>query len=270
MHKTGTTFLQQNVFPKFEGITYLRDPVIDQFLRLDDDRNYLASNERLAGPLWGTRAQSEATIRRLAEMFPDAKILISFRPHHRFIVSSYKQYLHEGGSLPFERYFDVDEDNGFMKKEQFVYKVKIDAIRRRFGSEPFVFLHDEVLHDLGGLLADFERYLGAKAPALSEIRIEKVNRGVKFYPSRLLRRLNALERTRFNPEGRLHLNNRFTRALKIDPRRICQYWLAFLPDREFLTEEQRKKIADHYRDDWAYVERLRSMRLSPSPAEACA
>jgi len=269
LHKTGTTFLQKNVFPKFTGITYIRDPVIEEFLRLDDDKKYLASNESLAGPLWGSPGQDERSIGRLAAMFPDARILMSFRPHHGFIVSSYKQLLHEGGTLPFDRYFDIVEDSGLLKREHFVYRRKIDAIIEGFRHQPFVFLHEEIYRDLGGLLRDIAQFLGASAPALSEIKMQSVNKGVKFYPSRILRRLNTLERSRFNPDGPLKLNNAFTRALKIDPRRICQYWLSFLPDREFLTRAQKDRINDYYREDWAYVERLRGSRHSLlAPARA--
>jgi hypothetical protein len=121
LHKTGTTFLQRAVFPKWRGITYIPWPNLELFLRLDSGRTYLVSREGLSGRNWAHHHERDASLKRLSELFPDAQILISFRKHSGYIISSYRQYLQRGGAEVFERYFDIESDGGFMKRDDFIF-----------------------------------------------------------------------------------------------------------------------------------------------------
>ncbi|ADE15278.1 hypothetical protein Nhal_2181 [Nitrosococcus halophilus Nc 4] len=254
MHKTGTTFMQKNVFPKFHGIKYLPPwSPFDRFLRLHDKENYLYSNERLAGILWATQSQVDSSLKQLSDLFPSSRILISFRRHDGFIVSSYKQFLHEGGTLKFEEYFDINNDRGFMKKDQFLYKNRIDSITKHFGDIPFTFLQDEIKKDLQCLLKDIEKFIGAAAPKLEEINMQFMNTGVSYYQAKVLRWLNQFAHSHLNPDGRFKIKNAFTSAFRLEPRQFSQHWLGFLPDKDFLTSEQRQKIIEYYKEDWNYT-----------------
>jgi hypothetical protein len=260
MHKTGTTFLQSCVFPKWTGIEYIRWPNLEYFLRLREGRNYLVSREGLSGEIWSPQEERERSIRRLAELFPQARILMSFRRHDRYIASSYKQYLHRGGTGRFDEFFDIETDRGFHRQADLYYRPKIESIERHFGHTPFVFLHEELRDALPRLLEDLQAFIGGQAPAPSEIRMRYANRGVKYYPGKLLRWLNGWSRSELNPLGRYRLDNAYTRSLKIDPRTVCQYWLAFLPDRPTLHESTAERIRERYRDDWDFIRALAQRR----------
>jgi hypothetical protein len=268
MHKTGTTFLQISVFPKFRGINYVPPTTpFDGFLRLDMDTKYLVSNERLAGRLWGTPEQVNYSIQRLSELYPGSKVLMSFRKHDGFILSSYKQFLHQGGALNFSDYFDIESNSGFMKREQFIYRTRIESIVRHFGEMPFVFLLDEIKDNLEDLLHDMGGYLGAIPPSIDELDRRVLNKGVSYYQARILRLLNKWNRSEFNPTGRFQLDNRWTRLLKLDPRRLSQYWLSFLPDRPFITKEVKQEIRDYYNEDWEYVVSCENTRMLSTGSE---
>jgi hypothetical protein len=262
MHKTGTTFMQKAVFPKFKNITYVKpNTLLDGYLRLELNGPCLISNERLAGRLWATLEQVDASLKRLSEIFPGAVILMSFRPHESFIVSSYKQYLHQGGILRFKDYFDFTDDSGLMKREQFLFAPRVEMVRKHFGRPPFVFLQQEIRNGLPLLLSDMGRLMGITPPDPSEIISSNVNQGVTYQQARVLRWVNQFDRSEFNPEGRFRLYNFYTRILKLHPRGLVQFWLRFLPDGPFFTEEESKEISAYYAEDWRQIEEFRNARM---------
>lgn len=264
-HKTATTFMQRHVFPKFEGVEYLRWTNIDRFLRLEEGRKYLASNERLAGRLWSSPMQIEQSLKRLSEMFPDAQLLMSFRRHDGFIVSSYKELIHQGGILRFDEYFDIDNDSGFMKREQFFYRFRIELVKKYFGRMPFVFLFDEIRNNFKNLLHDIGAFMHVRPLDVKDIKMKVSNKGGSFYAIKILRWINQFDKSEFNPSGKFRLSNKYTITLRIDPSRIGQYWLSFLPDRDFLTPATKEKILSYYQEDWEYVRSQAALRTSLFP-----
>lgn len=260
LHKTGTTFLQKAVFPKWQGITYLPWPHLELFLRLESGKTYLVSREGLSGKNWAHHAERDASLMKLAGMFPDAGILMSFRKHSGYITSSYRQYIQRGASVTFEEYFDPENDGGIMKRDDFFFRWKLDSVERHFRHRPFVFLHEELSNDLRELLHDLQGHIGGKAPAAEEIGHERYNESVGYYPAMLLKRLNTITRSELNPEGRYNLNHPTLRRLRLTPATICQRWFSFLPNRPFLTSAQVAQIDELYKDDWDYVRSYRGSR----------
>lgn len=260
LHKTGTTFLQQAVFPLWRGIEYITWPNLELFLRMDSDKTYFVSREGLSGQNWAHHNARDSALRRLSELFPDAKILISFRKHSGYIVSSYRQYLQRGGPLDFRGYFDIASDRGFMKKEDFLFRKKIESIERSFQHTPFVFLHSEISTNLDDLLLAIQSYVGGKAPSADEIPNKRFNAGVGYYPAILLRWLNAKSVSQFNPDGKYDLNNKILARFRLTPRHICRNWLSFLPKRRFLSADEVDEIDAYYKDDWQFVSKYAETR----------
>jgi hypothetical protein len=268
LHKTGTSFLQREVFPKFQGIKFVHGTNIERYLCLKEGEDYFASYEGLSGPLGSSHTERDVCIKRLSEFFPNAKILISFRRHDDFIVSHFKQHLHKGGTLLFEEFFDIESDSGRYKREDFLFHNKIESVIRHFGSMPFVFLYEEINRDLEGLLRDIGDFIGATPPKREEIRFKYYNEGVNYYQANLLRRLNMLSKSELNPEGRYRLDNPITSYLKVDPRSICQKWLWFLPNGDFLTKAHREKILRSYEEDYERIQVYAGMRMRPESGVA--
>jgi len=253
LHKTGTTFLQQAVYPKWKGVEYIPWPNLEIFLRLQEDKNYLVSREGFYGKNWANHTEREKSIKRLNEMFPEAKIIISFRRHAGYILSSYRQYLQRGGVLKFEEYFDIQNDSGFLKKNDFLYENKLKGICKYFKHLPFVFLHEEIRTDVEILLEDMETLVGGQAPSKSEIEFNNYNKSVGFYASKLLIKLNKLSISEFNPSGKFNLNSSGMKKFRLDPKSICQYSLGFLPSKDFITKAAQEEINSYYKDDWQLV-----------------
>lgn len=256
LHKTGTTFLQQELFPKWKGIRYLAEDKLEYLTRMKRTEVYLLSREGLSGKNWMHADERSACIKNLSNMLPDAKILLSFRKHSGYIISSYTQYLQQGGYLPFEEYFDIEHDHGFMKIEDFLFKKKVDDVYECFDHLPFVILHEDILKDLEGLTKRIQGFIGGEAPDIHRISRRKHNKSVGYYPAKVLRYLNRISKSELNPNGKYDLYNWRFKRYGVDPRSLCQYRLNFLPEKSFISDSLRKSIDEYYGDDWAYVTRL--------------
>ena len=264
LHKTGTTFLQKAVFPNWRGINYVPWPHLEILLRLDESNINLVSREGLSGKNWAHHEERERSLQRLSELFPASRILISFRKHSGYILSSYRQYIQRGGTVPFDEYFDVEGDSGVMKRDDFAFRRKLNAVEKYFGHRPFVFLHDELGRELATMLRDLEGYIGGKAPEPSDISNRRYNESVGYYPAMLLRRVNALSKSELNPQGKYNLNHPTLQRLQLTPALICQKWLSILPSRPFLTPEETSRIDDFFREDWDYVRSYAAERTTKS------
>ena len=226
------------------------------------DRKTIISNETFFGRAWN-RAPSEnltwaeereLVLRALGRLFSWARPLVCFRNHPEFILSLYKQYLHEGGHLKIEEFFKLDEEEGIVAKEDIVYMDVIRILEESFEKKPYVFLFDDVKHNIAGLLWGFEGLFGEPAPKVEKIE-HPANEGVKFWQAKLLRRLNSIDKkpgTNLKPTGNIQLTNRITKKLRIDPRSICQNRLSWISNRPLLLDTDiHQGILQYFASDWA-------------------
>lgn len=120
LHKTGTTYLQKQVFPRIPGITYIGRPYTqDNFvfntLQYADDTLFdpkcldlemstinryasggaavLISDENLCGFPFYNYINREMIARRLARVVPDAEVIVFLRNQFQLIHSLYNQYV---------------------------------------------------------------------------------------------------------------------------------------------------------------------------------
>jgi len=123
-HKTGTTWLQQELFPKVRNARLVPRPVIRRELLLpypfgfdpqaarrgvlgDADGRVVLSEEELSGNLHtgGLHgSMSKEIAERLARAFPDAHVVIFVRSQKEMIASAYKQYVEGGGTGSIHRF----------------------------------------------------------------------------------------------------------------------------------------------------------------------
>lgn len=129
-HKTGTSWLQgclfNNICSSFVS-PFARDKEIGNYLIYPNALDFspqickkyfypklletttgglipVLSYERLSGNPHSGGYDSKEIANRLAQVFPDAKILIVIREQKDIILSTYKQYVIEGGACTIKRY----------------------------------------------------------------------------------------------------------------------------------------------------------------------
>jgi hypothetical protein len=265
--KTGTSFLQRSVFPVWPNMEYMNVLWFPQLVLMNKNKRYIVSNETLFGRAYNRDpshglvvdwyGERELIIQGLSRLFPGAQVLVSFRDHVDFILSVYKQYLHEGGAVKCSGWLDIDNDTGEVKRDEFLYMRTIELLGKCFRRKPFVFTLEEIKKDLPGLLNKFEKLFGEKKPNFDLNGIAALNVGVHYWQAKLLRWLNIADKksyTRFKPKGFLRLTNEFTTKHRLDPRSICQHRLRHFPQKPIKFEKRyEQKIKEYYRSDWRAV-----------------
>jgi len=142
LHKTGTTFLQEQVFPALAGVRFVHplhvqrpdDGPIERFvfeilfrnpacIDLDRHREAIAawlatvteptvliSSEAIVGWPFENHSNLATNAELLAAVFPEAKIWLVVRRQDKWVDSAYAQLLKAGFSPSIERYLNADGD----------------------------------------------------------------------------------------------------------------------------------------------------------------
>ena len=260
MPKTGTTFLQQEVFPHIAGIRFVPpNRRLWEVAQEDDGRDILVSDEALSGAPWRTvhgarRTWAEnrtASIAGLAELCPHANVLVCFRRHSEMILSLYKQYLHEGGTERFDGFFQLD-GGALLDAQDLTYRPVIEQIQRLFVGRKLVFDYQSV-QSIDAFAPDLARFLRVERVPIPT-QVKRHNVGIGARQGALLRAINHASSTDLNPGGRLPLRNRVFRRLGLDPRSVLQKRMNFLGHEPIHLESALvQRLDDYFADDWAAV-----------------
>ncbi|TFH10000.1 MAG: hypothetical protein E4H08_04580 [Candidatus Atribacteria bacterium] len=271
--KTGTTFLQQTAFACWPNITYENDLWLPYVVLQEEGKKYLISNETLTGRPWNRNSlqnlswhqEMERILSGLNRLFPEASVMVSFRKHAGFIESLYAQYLHEGGTRRLEDFFTLEGDSSIICAQDLDYSKIVQSIASRFGERVFVFTLEQLRANLDCLLVGMGEFFGESPPDIGGLDLSYRNRGVGHHQAKLLRLLNHLDRkpgTHLKPCGRMTLTNTWTRALRIDPRSLCQDRLAWISSRKLkLPDVLRVEVDRYFAEDWRHIEELASKHL---------
>lgn len=255
--KTATTFFQERVFPNWENIEYLGrtvgyDVPFRRVVNVRKCKKYLISEEGISGLRFKSDYEKESTIQNLSEMFPDAKIMISFRKHQSLINSFYKQSILRGETFSFEEFYDIENDIGALKKDSVNYRSYIEYIQKYFKNEPFVYLQEELKYNFPGLLKDMGEFFEEESPSISELNMTKINEGLGYYQAKLLLNINKLFSSPQNPDGLLPYNN-YTHFGRVLSKKCCEK-LSPLSKKPLKINKEQKDFCDtYYKDDWEYI-----------------
>jgi len=192
LHKTATTSLQVDTFPKISELNYLPatsasvrnylnhvlacDPIYysasscasDLSPQLDENRLNLISSEALSGPAWVGVAQRgidhrSPVLQNLKHDFPEAEILLILRRQDGYARSMYRQYVKSGGVASMARFLGMDSSQPdrppLFARNRFYYASYVKELRRQFPAgvhvlffEQFVSRPEEFLGKLAVIL----------------------------------------------------------------------------------------------------------------------
>ena len=108
--KTGSTFLQNRVFPKLSKITYIPT---NKYHRVFDEIKNCDSNTILVSREFDRQFEREVTL--FSSRFPKATPIIVLRKHEEYLASQYKRFVKNGFRGEVEDFFDLENDKGFFK-----------------------------------------------------------------------------------------------------------------------------------------------------------
>ncbi|MEM7237674.1 MAG: hypothetical protein AAF501_07625 [Pseudomonadota bacterium] len=216
--KTASTFLQREVFSNARvfhapwgaqsalAIEHFHlchparfDPaIIRASVDTPDGLVPVISHEDLLGyPVHG-RYYAQATVRRIAETFPDARILICIREQNSMLFSNYLQYIRQGGTKTLTDMLGANSGRpGFrpmFRLDHFEYDLTHALLSEHFAEDRILVLPLETLRaDLAGFMQRLGAFVGSD---LSDVAPHKTVNAHRGAPAVLLERfLN-----RFTPD----------------------------------------------------------------------
>jgi Sulfotransferase family len=235
-HKTGTNWLQEELFGnprtgyRWLGKQPLTHPVHtlvrarpfdfdaaavrSQFepMLADAEREGLlpvVSFPRLSGHPYSGGYDSRLIADRIAQVFPEARILIVIREQRSMIVSTYKQYVNAGGEAKLEHFLQPSKQRewripGFAYGH-FAYDGLIGHYRSVYGADAVLVLpYEQLVADGPGFVEAIARYAGREIPPDEiaglpfEVRSNKAQSALAIDVARPLNRFRR--RSDLNPE----------------------------------------------------------------------
>ena len=145
--KTGTSFLQLEVFPK---------------IREGNRDICIISRENLIGDCFSLDVSDMGAIVRLIKKFyPDAKIILGIREIGGMLVSLYSQYVKEGGHLKQKDFFKQK-----INMERYNHKRYIGMLYDLFGeSNVFVYDFKDFKDDIDSVIFSLCSFIGCDVPS---------------------------------------------------------------------------------------------------------
>jgi len=195
--KTASTFLQRNVFPKLQGIEFVKKHAFHQYrkhVRRCRQPKILFSTELNIG-----KPRTDRKIQSFAAAFPEARPIILLRRHDRWIRSKYKQHIRKHGWLSFDEFFNLN-DTGKVKVSELVYMNKVRFLNDLFQYPPIVLFQEELLDDPWEAIDRISRVTGTDYSRES-IDTNRVKPAYSNKQLKAMRRFNRQVRFEDPPEG---------------------------------------------------------------------
>ena len=254
LHKTGTTFLQENLFPNLPNCLVVRGfhshrALFSKLLK----QHVILSDEGIAGNVWAGNFQEEfeLNIERIKMLYNDPLIVLGIRQQVDWLPSLYKQHLHQKSTDDLDVFFNTN-NTGILKVNDLLLMPKIKLVKDSF-QKVFVYSQKTLLERQGDFVKSFLDFIGEDHDQYSQNPTTKrANVGVK---SKLqvnslifMNRINKVFE-RIHPQ--LSLYHPILRYLHLTPRNFAQTALRGIPSQKFEIDTRLSEfLCDYYNEDW--------------------
>ncbi len=260
--KTGTTYLQYRVFPKFKGIFYIqrtRYRRSKEIINKTHHKKYLLSRE--------FDQQLEQEIKWFSSDFPDTTPIIVFRRHDSYIASQYRRFVKNGFRGEFKAFFDLENDEGYFKKKDLDYFSQIKLLEHYFTQKPIVLFYEDMRENPEAFIDSLANCLqitynpdsinlGRKHTSYSEKQLKYMMQAGKY--------INLSKHRMFkNPV--LHFLGKLPRE---GLRYSILYAARYLPEPKatkgipLIPKEELDKVKKYYTEDWKKCHEYAQKRLT--------
>jgi hypothetical protein len=251
--KTATSYLQADVFPFVEDLHLLRGWKSIRKMLSVYNKTILISDESLSGSLYSGdwRNDFSAKIKLIKTTFNNPKIIIGFREQKGFILSSYKQYLHQKGTKDFNSFYNI-ENTGLIKIEDLIYESMIEELKLNF-NEIFIYTLDLIKNDFQLFFDQFSEFSGVPKVDVKSFTSKHRNVGVKT-----IKEIELLIKTnKLNNKLDGFLYSPIFKKLKITPLQIILNGLPFDNSPDFkMPDEVNQFVSNHYKNDWTNISNM--------------
>jgi len=169
LHKTATTFLQEEIFPKLDGVKYynlLKMKNRHFILTIPNKKGkILISDEDLSGQPWILNKKYNANMRKdiaytLYTLFPDAKIIVGIRDKQSWYDSVFRQCKKMNPTITrneFKRRFD---------KNYMDFEYYISLLKQLWGkNNVYIYRFEEIKRDATSCIKGICSFIGVESPS---------------------------------------------------------------------------------------------------------
>lgn len=188
LHKTGSTWFQQHLFPNLAGVNCLKTKHIAELAKPGDGAPiFIVSHESLSGTLSSEKQPGDnkkrltETLSSIAAVAPGAPIIIGFREHGSWLSAAYAQKAKKQG-VQLKSYVAT------FSREDLSWCRSLDLIEDGSRSV-FPFLYEELSCAPEALIDDLCSFLGTEIPAnLTELLAVRENASPRSKAGQILSR----------------------------------------------------------------------------------
>ena len=247
--KTGSTFLQNRVFPRLSKITYIPT---NKYHRVFEEIKNCGNNKVLVSREFDRQLEREVTLFSIKHRA--ATPIIVLRKHEEYLASQYKRFVKNGFKGGIEDFFDLDNDKGFFKILHLSFFYQIGVLKEKFEKEPVVLFYEDLRSNPKGFIKNF------CSLTLSCVDLGKVNFNKKHisYSEKQLKTIRAVSKY-FNLKKRVVFKspilNLFWRLYQGFFRYSILYFSLVVPGflyskKPLIDPVYLKKVSRHFKDDW--------------------
>ena len=197
--KTGTSFLQHEIFPKIPNINFLYAKNQGDILRFREKPHCinLISHEELSGKPYVTKNTDDIRFivaDRMKAMFPTAKALIGIRELDPWLRSCYKQSIIGGNDKSYSDWCNT------INRDYWNIKAYLLHIKKLF-PEVYVYTMHDFITDNERIIQEICSFLGTEVPPHKQ---KLVNRSLTDGQVKVLRFINHFLRSdNYNPNRKI-------------------------------------------------------------------
>ena len=240
-HKTGTTYLQEKVFPFALDTEFTRHwESLSTITRSTSKSFWLHSDESISGNPWGSEIPyNEAfyrNIQGILNQFNNPKFIVGVRNLNTWTESLWRQYIHEGGILPPSEFFSGA--NPIIPLESCMMADKISWLKSK--AETLVISQEELRNNPNNVINRISDYTGITfdLDAINEQKEQKeLNVGVRTTTQvNFLVTANKIEQQLKAIHPKLILFYSLLKRFGITPRYIAQNMLGKFNSQKYLVD----------------------------------
>jgi len=188
LHKTGTTFLQRNVFPYLRGVDFYCNDLRPFIFGQRIVGKTLVSDESLSGVPYLSNVDNRVELLdHIKSFYPDAKIIVFTRCNPFWVRSLYSTYVKDGFTFTYDEWLNNVFNTGFLNQKDYVLEIK-----KRF-KDVFVCSYAVFQNDNDTCIRSLCDFMGVTVPVYDkQIVGRKLNRNVlrivrllNFFPVKL-------------------------------------------------------------------------------------
>lgn len=248
--KTGSTYLQYNVFPKFKDVHYIQRTSYYKLKEVIEESNHqkiFTSNE--------FDDHLERELEPFSKLYPNTKTIMFLRRQDSWMASQYRRYIKNARPHTFKEFFDIEGDTGTWKRNVPYFYPKIEFLKKHFTPEPLIIIYDDFKEKPVEMINLIARYIGVTYD-LNDISLSPVH---KSYNEKQLKSMRWISKYTYRGEKE-EPKNRFIKYLihytYIAPLRYS--WLygsllvpkTFMGSEPLIAPEELEAVREFYKEDW--------------------